>query len=136
MVMNMILVNMKKLFVMTIMNVLMIIAVLSMVVCTLIILTSVLPQIIATTQNVTQAKDVSSLIPLTDAMIPTNVMNSPVTQMSDVHTAKLSVMITMLALTTLAIVTLDVFIRTLKILMKISVLNSIAIKTPVSIIPM
>jgi hypothetical protein len=118
------------------MNVLMIIAVLSMVVCTLIILTSVLPQIIATTQNVTQAKDVSSLIPLTDAMIPTNVMNSPVTQMSDVHTAKLSVMITMLALTTLAIVTLDVFIRTLKILMKISVLNSIAIKTPVSIIPM
>jgi hypothetical protein len=118
------------------MNVLMIIAVLSMVVCTLIILTSVLPQIIATTQNVIQAKDVSSLIPLTDAMIPTNVMNSPVTQMLDVHTAKLSVMITMLALTTLAIVTLDVFIRTLKILMKISVLNSIAIKIPASIIPM
>jgi hypothetical protein len=132
----MILVNTKKLPVMTIMNALMILVVLSLDVFTLIILTSVLPQIIATTQNVTQAKDVSSLIPLTDAMIPTNVMNSPVTQMSDVHTAKLSVMITMLALTTLAIVTLDVFIRTLKILMKISVLNSIAIKTPVSIIPM
>jgi hypothetical protein len=68
------------------MNVLMIIAALSMVVFTLIILTSVSPQIIATTQNVIQAKDALSLIPLTDAMIPTNVMNSPVIQMSDVFT--------------------------------------------------
>jgi hypothetical protein len=55
--MNMILVNTKKLPVMTIMNVLMIIVVLSMVVFTLIIHTNVLPKIIAMTQNVNQAKD-------------------------------------------------------------------------------
>jgi hypothetical protein len=132
--MNMILVNTKTLPVMTIMNVLMIIVVLSMVVFTLIIHTNVLPQIIAMTQNVNQAKDASSLILLTDAMILTNAMNSPVTQMLDVFTVKSSATITMLALKILAIVTLDVFIKTLKILMKINVLNSIVTKILVSTI--
>jgi hypothetical protein len=134
--MNMILVNTKKLSVMTIMNVLMIIAVLPMVVFTLIILTSVSPQIIATTQNVIQVKDVSSLIPQTDAMIPTNVMNSPVIQMLVVFTTKSPVTITMHALKIPVIPKLDVFTRILKILMKISALNSIAIKIPASTIPM
>jgi hypothetical protein len=134
--MNMILVNTKKLPVMTIMNVLMIIVVLSMVVFTLIIHTNVSPQIIAMTQNVNQAKDASSLILLTDAMILTNVMTSPAIQMLDVFTAKSSATITMPALRTLAIVTLDVFTRTLKILMKINVLNSIVTKILVSTIPL
>jgi hypothetical protein len=134
--MNMILVNTKKLPVMTIMNVLMIIVVLSMVVFTLIIHTNVSPQIIAMTQNVNQAKDASSLILLTDAMILTNVMTSPVIQMLDVFTAKSSATITMLALMTPAIATLDVFTRTLKILMKINVLNSIVTKILVSTIPL
>jgi hypothetical protein len=134
--MNMILVNTKKLPVMTIMNVLMIIVVLSMVVFTLIIHTNVLPQIIAMTQNVNQAKDASSLILLTDAMILTNAMNSPVTQMLDVFTAKSLATIMMLALKIPAIATLDVFTRTLKILMKINVLNSIVTKILVSTIPL
>jgi hypothetical protein len=134
--MNMILVNTKKLPVMTTMNVLMIIAVLSMAAFTLIIHTNVSPQIIAMTQNVNQAKDASSLILLTDAMILTNVMTSPVIQMLDVFTAKSSATITMLALMTPAIATLDVFTRILKILMKINVLNSIVIKILVSIIPL
>jgi hypothetical protein len=118
------------------MNVLMIIVVLSMVVFTLIIHTNVSPQIIAMTQNVNQAKDASSLILLTDAMILTNVMTSPVIQMLDVFTAKSSATITMLALMTPAIATLDVFTRTLKILMKINVLNSIVTKILVSTIPL
>jgi hypothetical protein len=88
------------------------------------------------TQNVIQTKDVSSQILLTDVTIPTNVMNSLVIQMLDVFTAKSFVTITMLALMTPAIATLDVFTRTLMILMKITVLNSIAIKIPVSTIPM
>jgi hypothetical protein len=45
-------------------------------------------------------------------MILTNVMTSPAIQMLDVFTAKSSATITMLALKILAIVTLDVFIKT------------------------